>query len=165
MSKSRKKKPTYEQPSWAVQQIQRASGLIEDVCNCGVGHPNVAWMKKHGSDGERGLGVHGCCGCCSGKKNDENPPREEKKYSPDICISCKQQVDSQEYWPLDALVFEATGNYGSSIFDPMTGHRRLRVVICDDCVVANADHVKIVEEVRPPEYETREFKIDECRNR
>jgi len=161
----RKTQPQYEQPDWAVQQLQRASGLIEDVCNCGVGHPNRDWLAKHDPEGKRALGVHGCCGCCfqgSPTKTEDIPVRKEKTYEPNVCIACKKQVDSQEWWPF-GLVFEATGNYGSSIFDPMTGHKRLRVVICDDCVLANTDKVRIVEEVRGPEYEVKEFDIDECR--
>lgn len=55
----------YPKPDWAVKQIVRASGLVEDVCKHGLGHPNAAWMKLHDPDGEKGLGIHGCDGCCS----------------------------------------------------------------------------------------------------
>lgn len=55
----------YPKPDWASHQIVRASGLVEDVCKeHGVGHPNIAYLKLHDSDGELGLGIHGCCGCC-----------------------------------------------------------------------------------------------------
>jgi len=38
---------------------QRANGLVEDYCECGVGHPNreLTPTKFY-------YGVHGCCGCC-----------------------------------------------------------------------------------------------------
>jgi len=54
----------YPKPDWAVKQIVRASGLVEDICEHGIGHPNEAWMKLHDPDGERGFGIHGCDGCC-----------------------------------------------------------------------------------------------------
>lgn len=58
----------YPAPDWAVEQYIRASGLVEDICKHGVGHPNVHWLKKHDPDGKRCFGVHGCDGCCSPKE-------------------------------------------------------------------------------------------------
>ena len=55
----------YKKPSWAVSQAYRASGILEDICKCGCGHPNLEWLKEHDPDGKKMLGVHGCCGCCS----------------------------------------------------------------------------------------------------
>lgn len=55
--------PGYPIPDWAVGQLERETGLIEDVCEHGVGHPNATWLEKN--DGKRKLGVHGCDGCCS----------------------------------------------------------------------------------------------------
>ena len=55
----------YHKPKWAIQQITRESGLVEDVCKCGTGHPNLQWLEEHDSNGELGFSVHGCCGCCS----------------------------------------------------------------------------------------------------
>ena len=57
-------KTKYKKPEWAVKQITRISGLVEDVCKHGVGHPNREWIKEHDPDGERGFGIHGCDGCC-----------------------------------------------------------------------------------------------------
>jgi hypothetical protein len=54
----------YNKPDWAVKQIVRASGLIENVCEHGIGHPNRDWMALHDPDGEKGFGIHGCDGCC-----------------------------------------------------------------------------------------------------
>ncbi len=54
----------YEKPDWAVEQIRRLSGLIEDVCKHGVGHPNRDWLKQHDPDGKKYFAVHGCDGCC-----------------------------------------------------------------------------------------------------
>lgn len=51
---------------------RRASGLVEHVCECGVGHPNFGsalWIAESlGQDTEEpSYLVHGCCprGCCS----------------------------------------------------------------------------------------------------
>ena len=46
-------------------QILRTSGLIEDLCIHGVGHPNpdsVAYYRW--STGDDYWGIHGCDGCC-----------------------------------------------------------------------------------------------------
>ena len=55
----------YPKPSWATHQVVRIGGLVEDICKeHSVGHPNAAFLKEHDPDGDKGLGVHGCCGCC-----------------------------------------------------------------------------------------------------
>ena len=50
------------------QEVERASGLIETVCEHGVGHPTYESAKKvaekHGHDINTWL-IHGCDGCCS----------------------------------------------------------------------------------------------------
>lgn len=146
----------YEAPEWSIQQIRRASGLIEDICNCGVGHPNRAFLDTV-KDAKRRevLSVHGCCGCCF----QGSPTKTEKKtYEPNICISCKQQVESEEYWPHGAVIFDADGNYGSTIFDPIPpGDKYLRILVCDDCLVANADAVRHVRVRRTQEETVEKF--------
>lgn len=57
-------KTKYKKPDWAVDQTIRASGLVEDICEHGIGHPNVEWLKEHDPDGTFGFAVHGCDGCC-----------------------------------------------------------------------------------------------------
>ena len=54
----------YPRPPWAVKQIVRASGLVEDICEHNLGHPNREYIERHDPDGELGLGIHGCDGCC-----------------------------------------------------------------------------------------------------
>ena len=56
----------YPPPKWAVSQNVRESGLVEDVCKHGVGHPNRKWLAKNDPTGRLKLGVHGCEGCCRG---------------------------------------------------------------------------------------------------
>ncbi len=55
-------------PDWAVGQKMRETGLVEDLCEHGTGHPNAFWLEINDPDGKRYLGVHGCDGCCSGKR-------------------------------------------------------------------------------------------------
>lgn len=49
--------------------IRRETGLVEVLCEHGVGHPHpdsVAWLDEHGPPGAKGAwGSHGCDGCCS----------------------------------------------------------------------------------------------------
>ena len=53
----------YAKPNWADNQFVRTSGLVEDICKHGVGHPNLDWLEYHPDRPE--LGTHGCDGCCS----------------------------------------------------------------------------------------------------
>jgi hypothetical protein len=41
----------------------------------------------------------------------------------------------------NALVFRATGNFGSTLFDPIEVHEFLEICICDTCVKSRIDHV------------------------
>ncbi len=66
-----KKLAAANMPEWATGQTTRASGLVEDICKHGVGHPNCAWMNKFDPGGLRGWGIHGCDGCCKPKKEDK----------------------------------------------------------------------------------------------
>lgn len=55
----------YPKPAWAVGQLQReVTGLVEDICEHGMGHPNRAWLDHNDPEDKRKLGVHGCDGCC-----------------------------------------------------------------------------------------------------
>lgn len=65
----KKEKPT----AWT--KIIRETGLVEYVCEHGVGHPDPESAKKMGE----GWGVHGCDGCCSR----DDFPGEKKAYDLD----------------------------------------------------------------------------------
>ena len=60
------KRRKYRKPKWAVSQTVRASGLVEDVCRHGVGHPNADWLDANPRRGD--LSIHGCDGCCSQRR-------------------------------------------------------------------------------------------------
>lgn len=55
-------------------------------------------------------------------------------------ISIDPLIISELY---DAIWFRATGNYGSSLFDPMSesAEEILQIVICDNCIRKNANRV------------------------
>ena len=59
---------------WTMNRRQDRNGLIEYICECGVGHPVYAsalWIAEsiHGENCEEkhieNEMVHGCCGCCA----------------------------------------------------------------------------------------------------
>ena len=54
----------YPCPDWAVSQIVRSSGLVEDISKTGCGHPNAGWLGIHDPTGELGYGLHCCDGAC-----------------------------------------------------------------------------------------------------
>ena len=56
-------KSKYKKPFWAAYQIVRGNGIVEDICEHGVGHPNLEYLKEHPKDG-----IHGYDGCCSRKE-------------------------------------------------------------------------------------------------
>lgn len=55
----------YPKPEWAVEQIVRSSGLIENICEHGIGHPSPEYLDIHDPTGELCLGIHSCDGCCT----------------------------------------------------------------------------------------------------
>ena len=58
----------YPMPPWAIYQLTRSSGLVEDVCKHRVGHPNIHSLKDMEKRGRKGFSIHGCDGCCCGKR-------------------------------------------------------------------------------------------------
>jgi len=55
----------YKKPEWAVTQVIREEGLVEDVCIHGVGHPNKQWLQENPLIANNH--VHACCikECCT----------------------------------------------------------------------------------------------------
>jgi hypothetical protein len=67
----------YPKPKWAESQTVRMSGLVEDVCRHGVGHPNARWLEAHPL--LKHLSIHGCDGCCWGKEGAAVPKKKKLK--------------------------------------------------------------------------------------
>ena len=75
------------------------------------------------------------------------------------CFRCTKEIKFDDRtpnnelatrWPIiyDALHFDATGNYGSTVFDPLEEPGRtvsLQILICDRCLTKNTDKVYVVE--------------------
>jgi len=62
-------------PAWAIGQnvrYDRPDCLVEDLCKHMVGHPNKAFLRKSFTfktpEDRHYAGIHGCDGCCSGRK-------------------------------------------------------------------------------------------------
>lgn len=50
----------------------------------------------------------------------------------------------------DALIFRATGNYGSTVFDPQPSGREdlLQIIICDDCISERVRRVTRIHNIK-----------------
>ena len=64
--KSQKKWP---QPKWAILQIFRENGVVENLCKHGVGHPNRVWLEQNPSPY---ADIHGCDVCCWKEEYESN---------------------------------------------------------------------------------------------
>lgn len=60
--------------------FMRESGLIERICPHGVGHPDPDSLAYFERRGRKGLGIHGCDGCCSPRAREmRDIERREKR--------------------------------------------------------------------------------------
>lgn len=68
------------------------------------------------------------------------------------CIVCSVQLEPignvAVHQPNDATIFRASGNYGSGVWDPMSGGVCLTINVCDECLVARHDRVAEIHTVR-----------------
>lgn len=73
--------PTTEEPecNWPTHW-RDDRGIMERICGCGVGHPaseQVAYWKeldeRDGGERVKWEGIHGCCGCCWTRRDEEVP--------------------------------------------------------------------------------------------
>lgn len=51
----------------------------------------------------------------------------------------RDRIDANQ--PKDGTVFSSHGNYGSTVWDPMTGVDLLEINICDPCLLERKDRV------------------------
>lgn len=70
------------------------------------------------------------------------------------CFKCTRELKSAFHdddvfddckIPSRGLIFEASGNYGSRVYDPTTSAPKLVAWICDDCICTYKDLVKMHE--------------------
>lgn len=66
------------------------------------------------------------------------------------CISCGAILESAlpgtpdvdiVNQPYKGTVFTSTGQYGSTVFDPITGADFIEITVCDSCLVNHKDRV------------------------
>lgn len=59
-----------------------------------------------------------------------------------ICIVCKRQLDQafrdSDNVPYGGVVFNARGNYGSTVYDPFSQDESLEINVCDMCLLEAA---------------------------
>ena len=46
--------------------------------------------------------------------------------------------------PYEATAFTSGGHYGSTVYDPMSNYRHLRIIICDKCLLEHRTEVQEV---------------------
>jgi len=70
----------YLKPDWATHQVVRSSGLVEDICEHGIGHPNAEYLRINDPNGELGFACHGCDLCCCDEETKKKIREEIKNY-------------------------------------------------------------------------------------
>lgn len=66
------------------------------------------------------------------------------------CLVCDRAIPLElGTAPDEGLIFSTSGNYGSRIFDDMSGTVRLYTYICDQCVQRKIDHTHLFENGHP----------------
>lgn len=75
-----------------------------------------------------------------------------------FCIICNKDVapgmedDAFSTPPSGAVVWQAHGNYGTELFDPMDGNQYLECFICDECLKSKSSKVFHVKTKKDIEY-------------
>jgi hypothetical protein len=69
------------------------------------------------------------------------------------CIRCDKLLEpvDPEHMPLQpdcGVMFSASGNYGSEVFDPMD-RTHLEINLCDECVIIARDQGRLLRKRRP----------------
>ena len=87
----------YPAPNWAVGQVTRINGLVEDTCKHGVGHPNADFLSinSQGKDWMKAYSTHGCDGCCG--EPDFKVDFSELKDVIDGLVEDYQKKDNSEW--------------------------------------------------------------------
>lgn len=81
------------------------------------------------------------------------------KYIEVQCIICgskleKEELNKENMNPktigivYDGVIFRASGNYGSSVFDPFPDNGFAEIIICDKCMVEKKDKILRVKNIK-----------------
>ena len=60
------------------------------------------------------------------------------------CLVCEKDVNTDTWHVYNATIWKTHGNYGSSVYDPMSENTYLEAVVCDECLKKKR---KLMEEV------------------
>ena len=61
------------------------------------------------------------------------------------CSTCEKAVQADDHVVYDATIWTSEGNFGSGVYDPMSGDVFLEAVICDACLIGKKG---LIEEVK-----------------
>lgn len=73
------------------------------------------------------------------------------------CFCCQNSIEVEHTtladpttigFVYDGLIFRATGNYGSAVFDPCPDNGYIEIFICDKCVLKNLSEVTRVKNIK-----------------
>jgi hypothetical protein len=72
------------------------------------------------------------------------------------CLICEKEIEEDDISVHNATVWTSHGNYGSSVYDPMSGGVYLEAMICDACLTRKKGLLEeVVIEQRTEETERR----------
>lgn len=80
------------------------------------------------------------------------------------CIRCEKKLfavcDSEEdvsYQPYRGVMCTSSGNYGSTVFDSLSGKESMHFVVCDACLVLQAKHVSVFQDSKEDVLSLKEY--------
>lgn len=80
-----------------IKTIRRETGLVEGICEHGVGHPlygSIDWMDRDGPEGAKGSwGTHVCCGCCKSTEWEITTLKESVRTANGIIMDHKKYIE------------------------------------------------------------------------
>jgi len=73
---------------------------------------------------------------------------------PNPCIVCDRELENaigdSVGQPYAGTAFLSGGHYGSTVWDPCSEYRNLRVIVCDTCLIEAAKAGRVLYEVVAP---------------
>lgn len=61
-----------------------------------------------------------------------------------VCLICAKDIATASDIAHHAVIWETTGNYGSTVFDQVDGSAFLMTYVCDDCMEERQDRIVTV---------------------